>query len=102
MTFDYEVVAEVCEGAISVLTGDIRTSEYSLNAKTTSIWSALPCGLTNLKDFLCEVGQITGVKAPDPSTYAAILGLLSLGIAFRRRTVAVINTKPLRSLVIYS
>lgn len=32
MTFDYEVVAEVCEGAISVLTGDIRTSEYSLNS----------------------------------------------------------------------
>ena len=32
----------------------------------------------NLKDFLDEIGWITGVNVPEPSTYAAILGLLAL------------------------
>ena len=35
----------------------------------------------NLKDFLHEIGQITGVNVPEPSTYAMILGISALGIA---------------------
>ena len=38
----------------------------------------------NQKDFLYEIGQITGVNVPEPSTYAMILGLLALVAAFKR------------------
>ena len=36
-------------------------------------------------DFLYEIGQITGVNVPEPSTYVAILGLLSLAIVTRTK-----------------
>ena len=34
----------------------------------------------NLKDFLYEIEQITGVNVPEPSTYAMILRLLALAV----------------------
>ena len=41
----------------------------------------------NLKDFLYKIGQITGVNVLEPSTYAAILGLLSLAAVGGRHSL---------------
>lgn len=39
----------------------------------------------NLKDFLQEIWNITGVPVPEPSDFAAALGLLALGFAGYRK-----------------
>ena len=41
----------------------------------------------NLKDFLYEIGQITGVNVPEPSTHAMLLGLLSLAAVGGRHSL---------------
>ncbi len=104
-----EIVAEAREGATSALLGDSGSGmffEYDgeFYLVGTTVWvdsdasaSTITFGQiesdmeyrtkyshtygVNLKDFLHEIGQITGVNVPEPSTYAMILGILALGIA---------------------
>lgn len=107
-----EIVAEAREGATSALTGDSGSGmffeyEGDFYLVGTTVWvdsdasaNTITFGQiesnmeyrtkyshtygVNLKDFLYEIGEITGVNVPEPSTYAAILGLLTLGIAFKK------------------
>ena len=108
-----EIVAEAREGATSALLGDSGSGmffEYNgdFYLVGTTVWvdsNASANTITfgeiesdmeyktkyshtygvNLKDFLYEIGQITGVNVPEPSTYAAVLGLFAFAVAGYRR-----------------
>ena len=47
----------------------------------------------NLKDFLYEIGQITGVNVPEPSAYEMILGFFSVGDCYTHKAVINFFTK---------
>ncbi len=108
-----EIVAEAREGATSALLGDSGSGmffEYNgdFYLVGTTVWvdsNASANTITfgeiesdmeyktkyshtygvNLKDFLYEIGQITGVNVPEPSTYAVALGLFAFAVAGYRR-----------------
>lgn len=108
-----EIVAEAREGATSALTGDSGSGmffeyEGDFYLVGTTVWvdstasaSTITFGQiesdmeyktkyshtygVNLKDFLYEIGQITGVNVPEPSTYAMILGFLALATTLKRK-----------------
>ncbi len=108
-----EIVAEAREGAAGALTGDSGSGmffEYGgeFYLVGTTVWvdstesaSTITFGQiesdmeyktkyshtygVNLKDFLQEIGNITGVPVPEPSDFAAAFGLLVLGFAGYRK-----------------
>lgn len=108
-----EIVAEAREDATSALVGDSGSGmffEYGgdFYLVGTTVWvdsnasaSTITFGQiesdmeyktkyshtygVNLKDFLYEIGQITGVNVPEPSTYAAIFGIFALGLVCIKR-----------------
>ena len=99
MTFDDEVVAEASKGdsdggMFLEYEGDFYLVGTTVWVDSTASTSTITFGEIEsdmeyktkyshtygviLKDFLYEIGQITGVNISEPSTYAMLLGLLSL------------------------
>ena len=108
-----EIVAEAREGAAGALLGDSGSGmffEYdgdfylvgttvavdSTASRTTITFGQIESDMeykmkyshtygVNLKEFLSEIGRITGVPVPEPSIYAAVFGMIALCFAGYRK-----------------